>query len=66
MAVVVAVRRVGNTTVEVQVESAIAITLVRRTRPTIAVIADIVETAIVVAAITRRRIPDGFVRSKLT
>ena len=37
----------------------------RRSRPTVAVDADKVETAIVVVAITRSRIPDGLVRAKL-
>ena len=38
----------------------------RRSRPKVAVAADIEETAIEVVAITRSRIPDGGCASKLT
>ena len=38
---------------------------VRRSRPIVAVEADIVETAIVAVARTRSRVPDGLVRTEL-
>ena len=38
---------------------------VRRSRPIVAVAADIAQTAIVVVAITRNRIPDGRCRTEL-
>ena len=49
--------------VEAQV---VRVVIVRRCRPIVAAVADKVETAIVVAAITRRRVPDGGCRTELT
>ena len=39
--------------------------IIRRSRPIVAVAADTAQTAVVVVAITRSRIPDGLVRAKL-
>lgn len=38
---------------------AVRVAIARRSRPIVAVVADIVETAVAVAATTRSRIPDG-------
>ena len=60
---IVVVRRIDVAIVaEAQVVRAEA---VRRCRPIVAVVADIEETAMVVEAITRSRIPDGRSRSEL-
>ena len=60
---IVAVRRIDVAkVVEVQAERVVT---VRRSRPIVAVVADMVETAIVVAAITRSRIPDGLICAEL-
>ena len=45
--------------VGVKVQDARETCFVRRSRPIVAVVADIVETAIIAAAITRNRIPDS-------
>ena len=55
-AIAVARRTDAAIVVEVQV---VRVVTERRSRPTAAVVADIVETAIAVAAITRSRVPDG-------
>ena len=44
---------------------AVRVVAVRRGRPIVAEVTDIVETAIVVEAITRSRVPDGLVRTEL-
>ena len=44
----------------------VRVVIVRRSRPIAAAVADKVETAIVVVAITRSRIPDGGCRTELT
>ena len=62
-AIVVARRIDAAIVAEVQVVRVVA---VRGSRPTIADIADNVETAIAAAAITRSRIPDDRCRAKLT
>ena len=53
------------TVVEVQEVRVVAIAAVRRSRPIVAAVADISETAIADAAITRSRIPDGTCRTEL-
>lgn len=44
--------------VEVQV---VRVAIVRRSRPIVAAVADIAETAIAVVATTRKRVPDGLI-----
>ena len=61
-AIVVVGRKDAATAAEVQVVRA---AIVRRSRPIDAVVADIDETAIAVAAITRSRVPDGRCRTEL-
>ena len=61
-AIVVVGRKDVATAAEVQVVCA---AIVRRSRPIDAVVADIDETAIAVAAITRSRVPDGRCRTEL-
>lgn len=46
-------------------EQEVRVAIVRRSRPIGAAATDIAQTAIVAAAITRSRIPDGLVRAKL-
>ena len=55
-AIVVVRRRDVAIVAEVQ---AVRVVIARRSRPIAAAVADIVETATAVAAITRSRIPDG-------
>ena len=44
----------------------VRVVTVRRSRPIVAVVADIAETAIAEATITRSRIPDGLICAELT
>ena len=56
---IVVVRRIDVAiVVEVQV---VRVVIVRRSRPIVAVAADIAETATIAAAITRSRIPDSLI-----